>query len=116
MATYTANATNGQKTELLSGRSSFREINTVNQSVDRGTILTRKISDTRIFTVTYSVLISLMVSLIIGYSMGYSSPVIRDLQLGGTPGEELKHGYRGIFSVCPPAHHAPFSYTCVPIV
>lgn len=79
------------------------DINAVNQSTehDRGTIVTRKISDTRLSTTTYSVLIALMVSLSIGYSMGYSSPVIRELQLSrGRPGEELKHGYRGIFSVC----------------
>ena len=80
------------------------------QPADSGRILTRRTSDTRLTTVTYSVAIALMGSLLFGFAIGYSSPVISDLQgkKNGTKesGPDFRERaylyktlYQGIFSV-----------------
>ena len=73
---------------------------------DDSRILTRKISDTRLITVTYSVAIALIGALLFGYAIGYSSPVINELgdkrELGDNrtkDGYLEKNEYQGIFSV-----------------
>ena len=50
------------------------------QPGESGRILTRRTSDTRLSTVTYSVGVALMGSLLFGFAIGYSSPVISDLK------------------------------------
>jgi len=78
------------------------------QPGDSERILTRRMSDTRLTTVTYSVAIALMGSLLFGFAIGYSSPVISDLQGNDTKstGPDFnetaylkKTLYQGIFSV-----------------
>ena len=72
------------------------------QPEDTGKIITRKISDTRLITVTYSVAIVLIGSLLFGYAIGYSSPVINELEVKREHNEEGYLGrieYQGIFSV-----------------
>jgi len=79
------------------------------QPGESGRILTRKTSDTRLTTVTYSVGVALMGSLLFGFAIGYSSPVISDLKgNNGTKGGRVheypylnKTYYQGIFSVRP---------------
>ena len=69
---------------------------------DDSRTLTRKISDTRLITVTYSVSIALIGSLLFGYAIGYSSPVINELEDKREHNEEgYLEGtkYQGIFSV-----------------
>ena len=73
------------------------------QPEDTGKIITRKIRDTRLITVTYSVAIALIGSLLIGYAIGYSSPVINELE--EKRDNQTKDGYlerneyQGVFSV-----------------
>ena len=71
------------------------------QPEDTGKIITRKIGDTRLVTVTYSVAIALIGSLLIGYAIGYSSPVINELEerRDNEEGYLERDLYQGTFSV-----------------
>ena len=73
------------------------------QPDDSGKSLTRKISDTRLTTITYSVAIALIGALLFGYAIGYSSPVISDLEGSkNATGKKYflrKKEYQGIFNV-----------------
>ena len=70
------------------------------QPDDSGKSLTRKISDTRLTTITYSVAIALIGALLFGYAIGYSSPVISDLESNTTGKNYLsKKEYQGVFNV-----------------
>ena len=71
------------------------------QPDDSGRILTRRISDTRLITVTYSTAIALIGALLFGYAIGYSSPVINELEKNHTCGKDFLHEnqYQGVFSV-----------------
>ena len=67
---------------------------------DVGKIITRKIRDTRLITVTYSVAIPLIGSLLFGYAIGYSSPVINELEKENkSEGYLDRYEYQGVFSV-----------------
>ena len=69
---------------------------------DDSRILTRKVKDTRLITVTYSVAIALIGSLLFGYAIGYSSPVINELEKerdNNTEGYLERNEYQGVFSV-----------------
>ena len=70
---------------------------------DDSRTLTRKISDTRLITVTYSVAIALIGSLLFGYAIGYSSPVINELEEkrenNTKEGYLERNEYQGVFSV-----------------
>ena len=73
------------------------------QPDDSGKSPTKKITDTRLTTVTYSVAIALIGALLFGYAIGYSSPVISDLEHHGnhSTGKNYlrKKEYQGIFNV-----------------
>ena len=73
------------------------------QLEDAGKIITRKIKDTRLITVTYCVAIALIGALLFGYAIGYSSPVINKLEEkrenGTQDGYLERNEYQGIFSV-----------------
>ena len=70
------------------------------QPDDSGKSLTRKISDTRLTTITYSVAIALIGALLFGYAIGYSSPVISDLESNTTGKNYLsKKEYQGVINV-----------------
>ena len=73
-----------------------------NQLKDAGKIITRKIKDTRLITVTYCVAIVLIGALLFGYAIGYSSPVINELEKerdNETEGYLERNEYQGVFSV-----------------
>ena len=73
-----------------------------NQLEDAGKIITRKIKDTRLITVTYCVAIALIGALLFGYAIGYSSPVINELEKerdNETEGYLERNEYQGVFSV-----------------
>ena len=73
-----------------------------NQLEDAGKIITRKIKDTRLITVTYCVAIVLIGALLFGYAIGYSSPVINELEKerdNETEGYLERNEYQGVFSV-----------------
>ena len=72
------------------------------QPDDSGKSPTKKITDTRLTTVTYSVAIALIGALLFGYAIGYSSPVISKLEGNSTQtGKNYlnKKEYKGIFNV-----------------
>ena len=93
------------------------------QPGDSERILTRRASDTRLTTVTYSVGIALMGSLLFGFAIGYSSPVISNFQgikhrKGGPNHHHLylkESYYQGIYSVsCTFAVHCtPLMFECI---
>lgn len=69
------------------------------QPDDSRRVLTRRISDMRLITVTYSVGIALIGSLLFGYAIGYSSPVINKLENSTDGGYLDKKEYQGLFNV-----------------
>lgn len=67
---------------------------------DDSKLITKKISDTRLTTVTYSSAIALIGALLFGYAIGYSSPVIGDLSKNKTDHRYLdRNEYKGVFNV-----------------